>query len=138
MRFVADTNIILSSLYWGGIPRKVIDLAKVGSIQLCTSQALLTELSGVIRRRKFGARMNELGLSADQILQEFLKVALVIETESVEPVVKADPDDDAVIACAVYGECQYIVSGDAHLLSLVSYKGIAIVTAAQMLDILAH
>ena len=53
-----------------------------------------------------------------------------------ETIVRAVPDDDAVLACAVEAEADYIVSGDRHLLVLGSYEGIHILRAAEFLAIL--
>jgi len=51
----------------------------------------------------------------------------------ITPVILADPDDDAVLACAVAARAEIIVSGDSHLLDLKDYEGILIVTAAHLL-----
>jgi hypothetical protein len=64
---------------------------------------------------------------------------LVEETETTAgnlevDVVAADPSDNMVLACAVEGHADYIVSGDTHLLSLREYAGIPIITAAAFLD----
>jgi uncharacterized protein len=48
-------------------------------------------------------------------------------------VILDDPDDDAVLACALGAQADVIVSGDSHLLSLKIYEGIDILTAPKML-----
>ena len=48
-----------------------------------------------------------------------------------------DPDDDAVIACAVAASADVIVSGDDDLLRLGSYGTTHILTAAELLQRLA-
>ena len=50
--------------------------------------------------------------------------------------IPADPADNMVLACAVEGHANYIVSGDTHLLSLREYAGIPIITARAFLEIL--
>jgi predicted nucleic acid-binding protein len=62
----------------------------------------------------------------------YAALASVIEPVDIEPVVLDDPDDDAVIACAIAAHCEVIVSGDSHLLDLKQYQGIRIVTAARL------
>jgi uncharacterized protein len=52
--------------------------------------------------------------------------------------VSADPDDDKVLECAEVGGATHIVTGDRrHLLPLGVFKGIAIVTPADFLAIVA-
>jgi predicted nucleic acid-binding protein len=52
--------------------------------------------------------------------------------------VVADPDDDKVIECAVVGNATHIVTGDRrHLLPLGNYRGIAIVSARDLLALVA-
>ena len=46
-------------------------------------------------------------------------------------VVPGDADDDHVIAAAGVGDAEIVVSGDRHLLSMGSYRGIGIVNAAE-------
>jgi predicted nucleic acid-binding protein len=41
--------------------------------------------------------------------------------------VEDDPDDDKFLEAAVAGDVDYLVSGDGHLLSLGSFRGIDIV-----------
>jgi uncharacterized protein len=52
-------------------------------------------------------------------------------------VVERDPNDDMVIACALAGEADDVVTRDKDLLSLGAYGGIRMVTPRQFLDLLA-
>jgi uncharacterized protein len=45
--------------------------------------------------------------------------------------VARDPDDDEVLALAFAAQVDLIVSGDDHLLSLKTFRGIPLVTAAE-------
>mgnify|MGYP006310416445 CR=1 FL=1 len=49
-------------------------------------------------------------------------------------IIANDPDDNAVIDCAVEATADYIVSGDAHLTELAQVKGIPVVTPAQFVE----
>jgi uncharacterized protein len=42
-----------------------------------------------------------------------------------------DSADDAVLACALAAQADYIVSGDAHLLDLKQYRDMPIIRAAE-------
>ena len=63
----------------------------------------------------------------------YAALAFVIEPSEIEPVILADPDDDAVLACAVASRSDTIVSGDRHLLDIGQYRSVRIVTAAGLL-----
>ena len=63
----------------------------------------------------------------------YAALATVVEAQSIEPVILADPDDDAVLACALAAQCEVITSGDSHLLDLKQYKEVHILTAAELL-----
>jgi uncharacterized protein len=128
-RVVADTNIFISALMFGGLPGSFLDLAFVGSFQLVTSPVLLDELDEKLRL-KFGLSAND----ADLVRAKLEKTALVVAPGIALKVITEDPDDDRVLECAVAGEADYIVSGDRHLLKLGSYQGIAIVTAREFMD----
>jgi predicted nucleic acid-binding protein len=51
-------------------------------------------------------------------------------------VVAADPDDDAVVECAVVAEAHFIVIGDKHLLGLGKHQDITILRATDFLSLL--
>ena len=133
MRVVADTNIVVSGLLWRGNPRLALDAAREGVIDLFTSAVLLTELEDVLSREKFTERLASAGVTPPELVLGYAALALVIEPAVIEPVIIADPDDDAVLACAVAAESEAIVSGDGHLLGLRQYQGIRILTAAELI-----
>jgi len=51
--------------------------------------------------------------------------------------VKDDPNDDIILRTAHDCRAKYVVSADRHLLSLGEFRGIKIVTANEMLEILS-
>lgn len=64
---------------------------------------------------------------------EYEAFAEVVDPVQV-PHVCRDPDDDHVLAAAVEGRAQWVVSGDNDLLSIGSHCGVEIITPAQLLD----
>jgi uncharacterized protein len=52
-RITADSNIYISALNFGGLSARVLDLARDGVVSLAVSDAILNELSRVLRD-KFG------------------------------------------------------------------------------------
>ena len=134
MRVVVDTNIFVSS-FFGGNPRRVIDLWKTGGITLCLTRPIVEEYIDVLQR---------LGLTQAKELQELLDLfargfncVFSAQTPDLQ-VVAADPNDDKFIECAVALRARSIVSGDKALLNVGSYMGIHVLNAKEFLDMFAR
>lgn len=133
MRTVADTNVVVSGLLWRGPSRQLLDAARQGSVELFTSGPLLAELEEVLQREKFLNRLAAARVQAHDLVTGYAALAAVIQPATIEPVVFRDPDDDAVIACAVAAAATIIVSGDRDLLALKSHQQIEILKPAEFM-----
>ena len=133
MHVVADTNTGIAGLLWYGPPRQVLDAVCTGTIALSTSAALLAELVERLQRPKFAQRPARANVAPHTLVFGYAALARLVVPVPIAPVVKADPDDDAVLACAVAARVEVIVSGDSDLLALESYEDIPILTAAQLM-----
>ncbi|MCX6564996.1 MAG: putative toxin-antitoxin system toxin component, PIN family [Candidatus Aminicenantes bacterium] len=129
MKVVADTNVFVSS-FFGGNPRKIIELWKSGSLSLCLSPEILEEYFKVLRR---------MGLEDESDFKELLdlfskapNVLFAAKTSEVHAV-PGDPDDDKFIACAIALGADVIITGDKALESVRSYNNIRIMTPARLL-----
>lgn len=132
MRIVIDTNLLVSGIISAGLPRQLVNAAKAGVFELCTSDVLLAELLGVMGRQKFSQRLAQAGLTPHGIVDDLRALAVVVFPLAVPRVVPTDPDDDHVLAAALTGAADLIASGDKRdLLPLGSYQGIPIITARQ-------
>lgn len=130
-RVVIDTNVFVSS-FFGGNPRKIIGLWKTGDLTLCLSRPIVDEYVTVLQR---------LGLQDERELEELLSLfaqgfhcLFTAKTPTLQ-IVADDPDDDKFIECAVGLQSSLIISGDNHLLAIVNYMGIKIVSPKEFLDI---
>jgi len=133
LRLVLDTNTALSALIWQGVPGKIIDVALAGKIQLISSVPLLAELEGVLQRPKFQQAILRRGVMIQDLFDGYAALVIcVAHTELVVPVCR-DADDDQVLAAAISGAADLIVSGDDDLLALSSFRGIEIVSARDAL-----
>jgi putative PIN family toxin of toxin-antitoxin system len=137
MRVVADTSTVVSGLMWRGKPRQVLDAARVRTISLFTSTTLLAELEDVLNRDKFARRLALIGHSPLDLLVGYAALATIVTPAVISPVILVDPDDDAVLACAVAASAKVVVSGDSHLLALKKYQNILILKAAELLECIA-
>lgn len=138
MRFVIDTNLLVSGLMFGGLPRQLLDAARAGDFELCTSEVLLAELLDVLGRSKFADRIVQASLSPQILVDDLRKLAIVVTPTNVPRVVPTDPDDDHVLAAALAGAADLIASGDRRdLLPLGNYAGIPIVSAREAIERIA-
>jgi len=128
MRAVIDTNVIVSALFWGGLPGRVVDHAASGRFQAVTSVELLVELEDVLAE-DFAVPPERV----DLILRDVLSFSEVIApVEEIEAPVR-DRGDVKVVACAVAGRADFIVTGDRDLLALGEVRGIRVATVRAFL-----
>jgi putative PIN family toxin of toxin-antitoxin system len=92
VRVVADTNVFISALMFGGLPSSFLDLAFLRSFLLLTSPALLDELDEKLRLR-FGLSPKD----ADLVRARLQSSALVVKPAMILDVIKDDPDDNRVL-----------------------------------------
>src|SRR5438045_4015020 len=99
MHVTLDTSVVVSGLLWQGPPRDVLDAARACRITLFTTAVLLAELQDVLSRPKFARRLALAGVSPTTLVMGFAALAVLVRPATISPVVLADPDDDAVLAC---------------------------------------
>lgn len=130
VRVVIDTNIFISS-FFGGVPRKIIDLWKKGKFTLCLSEPILAEYLKVI------ARFNLLEEEGQELLSLFKTRRNIKDVSPTQKVraIRDDPDDNKFLECALEAKADYIVSGNKHLKKLGSYKGIRILSPIIFLNL---
>ena len=129
MKVVIDTNVFISS-FFGGNPRKIINLWKKGKISLCVSKNILDEYIEVLQRIGLGD-----GKEVEELLSLFAKgfnILFTTKTPKIK-VVKDDPDDDKFIECAVRLKAEVIITGDNALKAMNEYMGVKILTPQQFL-----
>jgi len=133
MKLVFDTNVLISALVFRGLPGQLLLYLETGNHELFSSPELLAELEDALSRPKFIQALASSGTSAERLFDDFLAVPSIIQAPPLPQPVSRDPDDDAVLACAIAAQAGLIVSGDRDLLVLQHFQGIPIVTAAQAL-----
>ena len=132
-RAVADTNVYLSALLFGGLPGEFLRLALLRKFDLVTSNALLDELDEKLRG-KFTVSERD----ARAIRTKLEGNAAVVNPSFELHAIPDDPDDNRVLECALAGRADFIVSGDRHLLRMGNYEGIAIVSVRRFFETVSH
>ena len=132
LKFVFDTNVYVSALMSKrGNPALLLDRVR-NSYTLFISKDILSEIKDVISRDKFGYTDAEVNMFVEAIIS----YSDVVNPEIKIDAIKADPDDNKILECAVTSGASYIVSGDKHLLDLIEYGKIKIITPKAALDLL--
>jgi putative PIN family toxin of toxin-antitoxin system len=136
-RAVLDTNILISGLITPrGTPAKVLLAWRAGHFNLVTSLPLLLELKEALARSHLKDRYH----LSSQDIRDFIALlkdrALLITDPGVVSAQLRDPDDLAVLACALAGDAEYIVTGDHDLLDLHSFEGVQVVRPSLFLQLL--
>jgi putative PIN family toxin of toxin-antitoxin system len=134
LRVTADTNVILSGLNFSGNPRRVLQMAEEGVIQLVVSDAILDEVAKVLRRDKFGWKEEEIR----RALRNISDFAEHVEPKTRIDIITEDPSDNRILETAAASGSDYLVSGDKHLLKVGQYQGFKIVPPAEFVEIQAQ
>jgi len=135
VRVVLDTNVLISGVIASGYSAKILDAARREDIKLVTSIHMLEEFSDVISRRRITRKYPKATDDAETLLDFFRAFAEFVSGIPEENQISPDRDDDFVLACAIDGKADYIVSGDPHLLNLKSYKKIPVLTPREFAEL---
>ncbi len=73
--------------------------------------------------------MVRLSVTAEELFEGYAALVELVEPVDLKDSVSRDPDDDHVLAAAIGGKADLIVSGDDDLLVLRKYQGITILGA---------
>jgi putative PIN family toxin of toxin-antitoxin system len=136
---VVDTNVFVSgTINPHGRPRQVLRAWHEGRFRLILSDRQLAELITVFGRpkiiRQFRITLKELS----ELIARIVAVTPIVPSSSI-PVSLRDPKDEPILAAALGGNADYLVTGDFDLLG---HQGdprlgtLKIVTAAEFLAIL--
>ena len=133
LRAVFDTNVFVSALLSRNPSSPTQELIRRwmdGELTLIVSEALVDEVTEKLLERRISEdRITEL-------LALLIRLAEWVEVppESIRAVVREDPEDDPILACAVVGRADYLVTYDADFDSLGgTFEGVKITKAIPFL-----
>lgn len=124
-RIVVDTNVFVSAIVAPrSIPRQAVDQVLDNGV-LLFSAATMAELEEVLRRPKFDRYVSReecaIFLSQLRAPAEFVPIVQLVRE-------CRDPKDDKFLEVALNGRADVIVTGDADLLGMNSWRGIAVLS----------
>ena len=118
-----DTNVLLSATLWDeSVAQKLLfDLIKQ-NVKIYSTTEIISEYQRVLRR-DFDFSNEDTA----EILEKVLAFVTLVNPTMRVDIVKADPDDNMIIECALESDSKYIITYDKHLLNLKEYHGIRII-----------
>jgi putative PIN family toxin of toxin-antitoxin system len=128
VKIVLDTNVLIAAFIARGVCHELLEHCVVRH-ELFTSDFILEETQEKLIE-KFGYT-SELAGEALSVLRSRMKV---VTPPKLESQVCRDPDDDNILAAALGGSCDCIITGDKDLLVLKQYEGVDIFRPRDFLD----
>lgn len=129
LKIVLDTNVLISSILFGGKPKEIIKLIQENKIIAITSPLLIAELLETLVK-KFDFTSSKIDFVKELIKENFSEL---YPSQTVHIV--SDEPDNRVIEAAIEGNCEYIVTGDNDLLRLKKFKKISIIDPNEFLSV---
>jgi len=127
---VLDTNVLVSGVFFGGVPGRILEAWKNNALTLIVSPPILEEY------RRVGALLaaEYEGVDLEPVLTLVAIHALVVEPATLPVRVCDDRDDEKFIACAAAGGARVVVSGDKGLRKASGWHGIEVLTPRTFVD----
>ena len=133
MRVVLDTNVLISGIYFGGIPGRIVDAWLDAGFTACITPAIYEEYLKVIDRFSKKSASPIVERDWPTLLPE---ICYMIPDQRLSHPVSRDPSDDKFIACAMGAKADYLVTGDLDLKKIPLRLDFRIVSPEEFLNIL--
>lgn len=131
VRIVVDTNIFISAFLKSKSAKYLVNKIFNDEYELVLSHTQLQEIEEVFKRPKFKNFISSTEIE-ELVNLLSLKVTMPVIYESINDC--RDPKDNMILEAAVYGNAQYIITGDKDLLILNPYRGICIFNLKDFLN----
>ena len=140
LRVVLDTNNMVSgTIMHHGSSYEALEAWRRDQFILLTSKAIIKEVKRVLYYSRIQKKYHLTELEIKKVVRNLIRYAVVTPGEVKLNVIKGDPADNEVLACAVEGRADLIISGDKDLRELNVYGGIRIIGACEFVKkILPH
>jgi putative PIN family toxin of toxin-antitoxin system len=123
VKAVFDTNVLIAAFLTEGLCAGLLLRARKHTFNLILCDDIIGEFQGILTK-KFKLSSSEVSEITTIVTEAASEIPH--QTGSIGRICR-DPNDDMIIACAVDGEVDYIVTGDEDLLILKRYKDIVII-----------
>ena len=132
MKIVLDTNVLISALITRGVCRDLLEHC-VQRHQIIISDFILDELSENLKN-KFHFDQPDI----KEAITLFNSEMQVVSPATIEKPICRDRQDDMILATAIAGNAECIITGDEDLLVLGQYGPIRIFRPSEFVEFEAH
>jgi len=132
VKVVLDTNVLVSGIFFGGVPGRILAAWAAGEVSLVLSPDILEEYRRV--GHELGIRYPDLAATFEPLLALIAMNAIIVDAPLLDEPVSDDPADDMFLAAALASHTRLIVSGDKDLLRVSGWRGIMVLTPRQLHD----
>ena len=132
MKAVLDTNVVVSGIFFGGVPRQVLEAWADGRLELILSPSIFDEYLRTCNRLSIAHP----ALDFQELLTAIVGHGTLMPDTNPPETITADPDDDKFMTCAQRSGA-VVVSGDKHLLDASGWGGVVVLTPRAFVDQLA-
>ena len=124
MRIVLDTNVLIAAFIAHGVCNELLEHCALNHDIILSSFILDEVKEKLLKKFRFTSR------EANRVVRLLSSRGTTVTPQELAEPVSRDPDDDNVIATAVAGSCDCIVTGDKDLLVLKNALGIPVISPA--------
>lgn len=122
MRIVLETNVLIAAFIARGVCHQLLEHC-ISHHDLVISEFILDEL-----REKLIVKFKYTAEVTDETMNLLRSQMEVVSPSPLDKSVCRDADDDNILAAAVAGKCECIITGDKDLLVLNQFQGIDILS----------
>lgn len=134
MNVILDTNVLMSGMFFGGVPARLLAAWRQGAFQLIVSPSILDEY----RRVATALHHTFPQLTIERTLDLIARHATLVQAPPLPHPVCTDPADDQFLAAALASRTRLIVSGDRQLLAASGYQRIRVLTPRRFYEQYLH
>lgn len=96
----------------------------------------MAEINQVLAYPKIARIYQTTAVGKDELIQQVLKIGKIVKVTSKVDVITEHASDNKFLECALDSKADYVVSGDRHLLNVVAFRKIRMVSVSGFLELI--
>lgn len=135
MKVTSDVNILVSSMIAPfGTPRSIITAWREGSLELVISNGIINEVAEKLKLPRIKKKYKLTDKQIKSAITTLKYNAQLSEPQEIQSVT-GDPEDDYVLATALQGGAEYLITGDIPLQNLKVYRSVKILSPKEFIKV---